>query len=196
MKDIYIIFFSHMLQKKYNFFNLTSEKGIIELHPEWPTYKKQTKLEYGLYKNVNGLYKPNKNGSKGLIDFTIGKYDKPDIGIEFSLKYGWANEEVVFDFLKLLDKKNPFKVGISLNIIFREKSLVKGGFLIDLENHINEAYCEAIRRLNSYICEDSRELYFFVTEIDNKNNRRHWYFEKLNKKFIEGLPIIVNKTKN
>ncbi|MCD6506565.1 hypothetical protein J7M22_08050, partial [Candidatus Poribacteria bacterium] len=96
-------FFSHILQKKYNMLNLSGDNGNITLHPEWPTYKEQTKLDYGRYKKVNGKYYPDKNGTAGFIDFAIGDYNKPDIGIEFSLKYGWSHEEIVYDFLKLLD---------------------------------------------------------------------------------------------
>ncbi len=75
-------------------------------------------------KKENKVYLPNKNGGAGFIDFAIGDYNEPGIGIGFSLKYGWSHEEIVYDFLKLLDKKNPFKVSISFNIIFREKRLM------------------------------------------------------------------------
>ncbi|MGY4686386.1 hypothetical protein [Petrotoga sp. DB-2] len=128
---------------------------------------------------MNGIYQADENGKTGFIDFAIGNYNKHDIGIEFTLKYGWSNEEIIYDFLKLLDKKNPFKVSISFNVIFQKRKLAKGGHLRDLKNHTNAAYIEAINRLKYDICDDScddsREKYFIVTEIDKDNNRRHWY---------------------
>ncbi|MBM3212643.1 hypothetical protein FJZ33_10510 [Candidatus Poribacteria bacterium] len=184
--------FSHLLQEKYNLLNLTGDNRAITLHPEWPTYKEQTSLTFGRYRRVNGIYKPNASGTAGFIDFAIGDYNKPDIGIEFSLKYGWSHEEIVYDFLKLLDRKNPFKASISFNILFRKRELVKGErYLRDLEEHMNNAYREAVSRLNNDICDDSRELYLIVTEIDKDNNRRHWHYDRTSSRFKEGLPVIA-----
>jgi len=183
-------FFSHLLQDKHNLLNLTGEKRVITLHPEWPTYKKQTSLFYGRYKKENGKYKPNADGTAGFIDFAIGHYRKPDIGIEFSLKYGWSNEEIVYDFLKLLDKKNPFNASISFNVIFRKGRLVKGKSLRNLEKHMNDAFSEAVNRLNNELSDTSRELHLIVTEIDKDNNRRLWHYDRASSKFRKGLPVI------
>lgn len=183
--------FTHRLQEKYCLLNLTEEDGVITLHPEWPTYKKQTALDYGRYKKESGIYKTNASGTAGFIDFAIGDYNKPDIGIEFSLKYGWSHEEIVYDFLKLLDKKNPFKASISLNIIFRKRGLVKGGYLRNLEECMNATYREASSRLKNDVCGVSRELYLIVTEIDKDNKRRHWHYDRAISKFKEGLPVFV-----
>lgn len=179
-------FFSHLLQEKFDLLNLTGSKKEIMLHPEWPTYKKQTKLKYGRYKREDKILIPNENGTAGFIDFAIGDYNKPDIGIEFSLRYGWSSEEIISDFLKLIDKKNPFKISMSLNIIFRQKGLVKGGYLRDLENHMNSAYTKAVKRLNKNICSNSRELYLIVSEIAHNNNR-HWHYDRKTDKFENGL---------
>ena len=184
-------FFSHLLQEKYNLLNLTRDNAAVVLHPEWPTYKKQTGLAYGQYRKEKGKYKPNANGRAGFIDFAIGDYNKPDVAIEFSLKYGWSNEEIVYDFLKLLDKKNPFSVSISFNIILRQRRLVKGGYLRDLEKHMNNAYREAVNRLNNDVCDNSRELYLIVTEIDKRNNRRHWHYDRTKSEFKDGLPVFT-----
>ena len=59
-------FFSHILQEKYNLLNLTGDYRTITLHPEWPTYKEQTKLDYGRYKKVNGKYYPAKKWNCGI----------------------------------------------------------------------------------------------------------------------------------
>ncbi|MCJ7631187.1 hypothetical protein MUP77_02120 [Candidatus Bathyarchaeota archaeon] len=182
-------FFSHVLQENYNILDLTSDTGLITLHPEWPTYKKQTRLFFGRYKEENGKYKVDANGKAGFIDFAIGDYMEPNIGIEFSLKYSWSNEDIIYDFLKLLDKKNPFRTSISFNVLFRKEGLSKGKHLANLEEHINGAFREAVNRLNGETCNTSRELYFIVTEIDKKNNRRHWHYDRESSEFRIGLPV-------
>jgi len=184
-------FFSHQLQDKYGLLDLTRDSGAITLHPEWPTYKTQTGLLYGRYKKENGEYRPNLNGKAGFIDFAIGDYEKPDIGIEFQLKYGWAHEEIVYDFLKLLDGKNPFTTSISFNVIFRQTRLARGGHPRSLEEHMNDAIGEAKNRLGDGGCDDSRELHLIVTEIDKDNNRRHWHHDKASRRFKNGLPFIT-----
>ena len=92
-------YFSHLLQEKYHLLNLTENIWEITFHPEWPTYKQQTGLNFGRYKRKNNKYQPAPSGTAGFIDFAIGNYDSPDIGIEFSLKYGWSKEEIVFEDL-------------------------------------------------------------------------------------------------
>ena len=184
-------FFSHLLQEKYDLLCLTGDNAAAILHPEWPTYKKQTGLVYGRYRRENGKYQPNANGTAGFIDFAIGDYNKPDIGIEFSLKYGWSNEEIIYDFLKLLDKKNPFNASISFNIILRQRRLVKGGYLRHLKKHMNDAYREAVNRLNKDVCDNSREFYLIVTEIDKRDNRRHWHYDRTRSRFKDGLPAFA-----
>lgn len=126
--------FSHLIQKKHDPLNLRGDKRAIVLHPEWPTYKKQTGLCYGRNRRENGKYRPNTEGTAGFIDFAVGSYYEPHIGIEFSLKYGWSNEDIIYDFLKLLDRQNPFKTSVSLNLIFRNWGLVRGRSLEVLKN--------------------------------------------------------------
>ena len=36
--------------------------------------------------------------------------------MEFTLKYGWGHEDVVYDYLKMLDERLPFESRISLNL--------------------------------------------------------------------------------
>jgi hypothetical protein len=108
-------FFSGLLHDRHNWLDLTKDRTEIVLHPEWPTYKKQTGLLFSRYKRKNRKYLPDINGTAGFIDFAIGDYYRPDIGVELTLKFGWADEEIIYDFLKLLDNRNPFKTSISLN---------------------------------------------------------------------------------
>lgn len=181
-------FFSHRLQTKQNLLNLTGDRDAINLHPEWPTYKTQTKLRFGQYRKRNRRYHPDVNGTAGFIDFAIGNYHRPDIGIEFTLKFGWSQEEIIYDFLKLLDPENPFKTAISLNVILRHGRLVRGESLRNLEKQMNSAFPEATERLKIKSIDVTRELYFVITEIAKDNSRRHWHYDQTSSKFKKGLP--------
>ncbi len=188
--------FTSLLQKKQDLLNLTSltlEDTI--LHPEWPTYKKQSKIDCGRYKKENNKYILHELGTAGFIDFAFGDYNKPDIGVEFTLKYSWSKEEITYDFIKLLDKDNNFHTSISYNIIFRKNQLVKNKRLLNFEKAMNDAYLEAKKRLNKNICNDNRNIFFIISEIDKTNERRHWHYSKQNRKFVNGLPIINLKNK-
>lgn len=182
-------FFTHRLQTMQNLLNLTGDRDTITLHPEWPTYKIQTKLRFGQYRRRNRRYHPDENGTAGFIDFAIGSYYRPDIGIEFTLKFGWSQEEIVYDFLKLLDPKNPFKTAISFNVILRHGRLVRGESLKNLEKHMNGAFSEAVERLKIKSIDFPRELYFVITEIAKDNSRRHWHCDQASGKFKKGLPL-------
>jgi hypothetical protein len=182
-------YFSHIMQVKYRSLNLEGSMLDIHLHPEWPTFKKTAVISYGRYKNKEGQYRLDDEGTAGFIDFAIGEYSTPEIGIEFSLKYGWSNEEIVYDFVKLLDKKNPFKTVISFNIIFRKNGLVRGGYLKDLEGHMNKAFKEARDRLDERF-DASRETYLIIVEIDNNNHRQFWSYDKESGEFKKGMPIV------
>lgn len=180
-------FFSHRPQTKRNLLNLTGDKDVITLHPEWPTYKTQTKLRFGRYRRRNRRYHPDANGTAGFIDFAIGNYHRPDIGVELTLKFGWSQEEIIYDFLKLLDPKNPFKTAISFNMILRNGRLVRGESLRNLEEHMNRAFSEAAERLRIKSIDISRELYFLITEIAKDNSRQHWHWDQTRGKFKKGL---------
>lgn len=175
-------YFSHIIQVKYRSLNLEGSMLDIHLHPEWPTFKKTAAISYGRYKNKEGHYRLDDEGTAGFIDFAVGEYRGPEIGIEFSLKYGWSHEEIVYDFIKLLDKKNPFKTAISFNIIFRKNGLVRGKYLDDLEERMNEALREARDRLSGR-WDESREAYLIIVEIDNNNRKQSWSYNRESGRF-------------
>mgnify|MGYP001078020682 FL=1 len=196
-------YFSHKWLSLYEHENrreisLIKENENLIFHPEWPTYKKATGIDYGRYKfrkednpggSEPGKYMLCAEGSPGLIDFAIGEYHAPKIGIEMTLKYGWSNEEVIYDFVKLLDKSNPFEVVYSLNVILRDKRLPEGGMMKDLQGHIHKAYLEAIERLGEkYAIE--RERHFIILEITTES-RRKWVLSgekfEVEEPRIEGL---------
>ena len=184
--------FTHRLQGERDLLGLTVGSPIAVLHPEWPTYKKTTGLAFGRYRKVAKQYLPVNDGTAGFVDFAVGDYEQPYIAIEFGLTHGWQHEGTVFDFLKLLDGENPFRTGVSFNVILRNKGLVRGGYLRNLEEHMDRAYAEAVGRLaqRGEVCDDSRRLYFIITEIDADDNRRHWHLNREYRRFEPGLPSL------
>jgi len=56
---------------------------------------------------------------------------------------------------------------------------------------MNNAYGEAVKRLNDEVCDNSRELYLIVSEMDKDNNRRHWHYDRARDRFKDGLPVFT-----
>lgn len=189
--------FTHLLQSKYeSLHGVVEEEAPISLHPEWPTYKKATGLSYSRYRKADGKYYRNEGGKAGHIDFAIGDYRKPDVAVEFKLLYSQSNEDIgnieniIFDFIKLLDGNNPFQVSTSLHCIFRESSLAESG-RSSLKRKAEDALREAVRRLNvsNALCDGSRDLHLILTIVDELDNRQHWYHSKGTDGFVPGLPF-------
>ena len=180
-------FFSHLMQQHRSVLDLAGDTT-LRLHPEWPTYKKKTNLHYGRYRGDLNTYRPDKDGTSGFVDFTVGNYDKPDIGVEFTLSYGWSTEKVMPDCIKLMDIENPFEAAISYNLVLRSKGLTQGGHLTNFQNAMDDAPRVAFDRLRSEnrLCGSERKLYLIVTEVDMCNERRHWQLNEIG--FLRGLP--------
>jgi len=87
--------------------------------------------------------------------------------------------------MKILDSKNPFKTGISYNLILQENRLVQKGNLKKLENKMEESVKEAKKRLSGDVCDKSRDIHLMITELDKNNNRRNWIFDRKKEKFFE-----------
>ena len=90
---------------------------------------------------------------------------------------------MIYDFLKLLDRKNPFKLAISFNLLLRKHRLTRGARLTNLENHMNSTLQEATSRLKDQICDQRRKLLFIITEIAEDNTSRHWICNNMKGKF-------------
>ncbi|MEW5821684.1 MAG: hypothetical protein AB1782_15935 [Cyanobacteriota bacterium] len=193
-------YFTRLMQESFSKIDLV-KINTNKLFPEWPTYNKFVGNEYARYhydQKKKNFFKQHK-GYSGYIDFAIGSYNSPDIGVEFTLEEGWYNEAVIFDFLKLLDYDNPFKTVFSLNIIMRKKDLTKGKALINFEEKINQTLLEVRNRLNDNI-DNNKEYHFIISEISNNiksdyNERRHWYHSNLTGGWLEGenLPDLINQ---
>lgn len=174
--------FSHRLQDALGLLNLTKEGDTILLHPEWPTSKKATGIACGRYRrNEDGRYVIHTDGRAGFLDFAIGGYDAPRIGIELYFGYRWVPERIVFDILKLLDRKNPFGEIVLFALVLHEPDLP--------EERMNAVHAEAVRRLAEHdrLCGHAREQHLIITEIGSRT-RRHWHYDRAVGHFVEGLP--------
>jgi hypothetical protein len=153
------------------------------LHPEWPSKKiirNNQGPNYGKYRydKKNKEYVVDEQGRAGFIDFAIGEYDKPEIGIEFTTSFGWKGEAIIFDMMKLMDSKNPFKKSISYNIVFREKGLSEITEKIpshyqNFKNAINKSLETCKIKLNGRY-DNTKEYLFWIIEI-GENETRSWY---------------------
>tara|TARA_R110002049_G_scaffold139883_1_gene300629 strand:- start:980 stop:1702 length:723 start_codon:yes stop_codon:yes gene_type:complete len=184
---------SHRLQEQCGLLELHNPGIRPLLHPEWPTWKKSTKLQFGKYigetsdGKATGRYNPatQDKGSAGFIDFALGDYDYPSIAIEVTTKHAWKRNEVVFDLMKLSDGRNKsFKAVISCNIILRENGLAEGRNKTRLKQSMKDALAEARNRLGDHLCNDEREKYFVVSEIAFES-RRYWFYDCDSDEFVE-----------
>jgi len=185
-------FMSHKFQEILGLHCLQRINGKPLLHPEWPTWKNSAGIKCGQYVRVKN--EKNKKeylpvtlpkGGAGFIDLALGDYSNPAIAIEITLKSGWSHEEIVYDLVKLLDKRNAtFRAVISCNILRREKGLSRQGGKEKLHKRMNEAYIDAKNRLGDMFCDDGRRQFFVVTEVSG-DQRRHWCFDPATGEFSD-----------
>jgi hypothetical protein len=112
----------------------------------------------------------------GFVDFAIGPYSQPELAVEFSAKFGWDHEEVTYDFVKLLDRRNPFRVGFAHVVILRDKNLATDGGRDHLEERMQAALVDAKRRLDIIGWDNKRDLRLIISEIAT-HERRHWTYD-------------------
>lgn len=172
-------YFSHRIQASHpKLMDLLDPAIPMRLHPEWPTYKEATGIDCGKYQEVNCRYLPVESGKKGgFIDFAFGPYLGPEIAVEFKLVFGWQGEAITFDYMKLLDGRNPFKSVLQVTVLMRPNGPAQGGRKAALHKAMNTAYTEAVGRLCSNVLSNpatDRRHRFVVTEL-GPNERRHWY---------------------
>lgn len=142
--------FSYVMQSHGLSLGLRDSEPI--LHPEWPTYKERTCIAYARYKRHDlqqtREYRVDDRGVAGYLDFAIGPYEAPLVGVEMTLKRGWAHEEIVFDLMKLLHPSMPFAFAASLNVLLAPDRPVFRG-LRSGQVLIPAAFETAMRRLRS-----------------------------------------------
>jgi len=177
-------YFTKRVQEEYpiDYENISNSS----LHPEWATVG-----EY--YKN-DKKYHPIEKGTCGHIDFALGKYDNPDLGIEFKYCESWKFESIVFDFMKLLDVKNQIKTAISFSIICRRENELSNKLT---GKKINETITEVTKRLGKRL-DTNRPFLFWIIEIAPNSNikqKQSWVCNHLNRKFESGIPITIESLK-
>ena len=179
-------YLSRLLQESHPLLDLAGPTGNIRLHPEWPTYKKATGIKGGRYKGAGGRYSPvDETGTEGAVDFALGDYAEPEIGIELILKASWNEGEAAFDFMKLLDGRNEsFKAVIGWSVLLRNAKRLS---FARRQKRIHEGMRKALdcaqEQLASYRCSSSRRCVFVVSEIALQD-RRHWYWDAEQQDFV------------
>jgi hypothetical protein len=84
---------------------------------------------------------------------------------------------LTYDFLKILDPWNPFRVGCSQTFIIRDNNLTIEAGRRDLEAHIDRALEQAVERLAGRGFSEDREIHLMVSEIAT-HERRHWHYDR------------------
>ena len=171
---------SHLLQAEHELVVCPADgnRQACTLHPEWPTFKKATGIAWAKYRKEGTAYypedvtKPKKKG--GFLDFAIGAYDQPPIGIEITSGYGCQKEAVAYDLVKLLDSRNPFKAVFSLNLVLRKNPKTDG---VELRERMDEAANKAARRLRDFGLKLNlqRRVWVVVVELDKNADYNAWY---------------------
>lgn len=165
---------SSQLQRELGGIDLGGTRELILLHPEWPTYKKvPDKCNYAKYSRNDSTkkYQKNNSGGSGFIDFALGAYLRPQIGVEITAKRGWNGEEIIFDLIKLLDSASPFETIFSINIIYRDNRLPPGGHEVRLKNKIDQLLPHTRERIGSL---KDINKHVEIIEISQINGIRRW----------------------
>ena len=179
--------FSYLVQK--NSLHISLDSSSI-LHPEWATFVKGKRNKGGLYKALKkgGDYCVKDRcsrgeGSSGFIDFALGNSEKPYYAIEFKMDDSLDYDGIVYDYMKLLDSRNPFKSVKSLCVYYHSNRKSKK---CDEETLTKGCLDEAIMRLEENYDKD-RKHRFIVLEIkkgrDGVGNQINQY-ECIDSKFI------------
>lgn len=165
-------YFSYLVQKKG--FHISLDSSSI-LHPEWATYVKKRREEGGLYKALKkgGDYRVMKQcgrgegkGSSGFLDFALGNPDTPYYAIEFKMDDSIDYDGIIYDYMKLLDHRNPFGSVRSLCVYYHSNKKSKK---CDEGTLTKDCLAEAIERLDD--CYDkNRKRRFVVLEIQKGKN--------------------------
>lgn len=138
-------------------------------HPEWSTTKNNPDNP-AKYKRdgVTWDYHIDENGSSGFIDFAIGPLSNPTIAIEFKMSNSFDTKGVAYDYLKLLDSRNPFEIAVSLVIVYG----LSPKSTITPEKKLDKAYEKAKTELSKHPNRfaSDRRFHFIVVAIDTNGH--------------------------
>lgn len=152
-------YFSHYLQKKCP---ITFD-GKSLIHPEWATSKDGTNRS-AKYKDAGQCYEVNQeSGRTGYIDLAIGNLDHPSLAIEFKMSKHINSKGIEYDYLKLLDGRNPFEKGLSIVVLYGRKSWSKSIYEELFPRYIKNA----IHHLKNKHLPIRKDFSFFIIERHN-----------------------------
>ena len=145
-----------------------------QFHPEWATFSLDNRCRGAKYKKTNTGYKvDDSTGSSGYIDFTIGDLKSPYFAVEFKMSESLDKQGIVYDYIKLLDKRNPFRVAVSLVVYYGLKRK-SGALTID---NLNKIFESALNELRNDRFDSEREFHFFILEV---NEAKSLVYERSN----------------
>lgn len=168
-------FSNELCKKGYNIDR--SDFNNTKLHPEWASSRKEnSKFSCGKYKynKDKKIYEVDEKGSSGFIDFVIGRYTEPDLAIEFTTGFGLRKEAIIFDMMKIMDKRNKFLKCISYNLVFRKREVSEKDNFSEFQATINSILEEYKNRLGGFLDKD-KEYLFWIIEIGRIGKIRSWY---------------------
>lgn len=118
-----------------------------------------------------------KNAKGGFVDFALGDYRSPRLGVELTHQFDWNGEAFAYDVVKLLDKRVPFEAVYSLNFVLRYKQLSRMGAGDNFRAAMDDAAVKAVRRLNAreQLCGDRRRVWIVVVELAANHERKIWH---------------------
>ena len=144
-----------------------------KFHPEWATAIVGTR-EGGYYRGTNHGYEvrhePKKSrtdpdgGTPGFIDFAVGDFNSPICAIEFKMAKSMDSKGYVFDYMKLLDRRNKIEKVISLSVVYERNTPIE-------PKDLNAILDKATTELKSHDClSDDRPFRFIVIQIKGEEH--------------------------
>lgn len=163
--------FSHHLQQRRLSLGFDGEPA--HLHPEWPTWKESVDRRFIRYRQRDGReFHPDETGSPGFVDFAIGEYEKPTIGVELFLGHAWNHERITYDLMKLIDPELCFDLGVLLVMVLRPGRRIP----TSLDKRLDRAYQAAKERVQlarGKLCKHS--LFVLVAEVLAEREPALWH---------------------
>jgi len=159
------------------------------LHPNWPTCSPRRRQDYGRYCEIRTNrweaphHRPLESGTAGVISLAVGPHSEPKIAICLAVSHGTrVAEDRTFDFIKLLDRRNPFGYAFLLDIEVLPSVSMRSGAIACQAARLNRAYQDALGRLGNDLCDGKRACYVVASEIDGDKDspRRHWWLDTSN----------------
>lgn len=174
--------------------NLLDSAAPIYFHPDWPLQKKVSPAECGTCSNSDAHAGVEAGLYGEAVGFAFGAYAAPEIAVEIKLIARPQLGDLVSDYVKLLDGRNPFKLVVQAAIMMRPDGLPDAEEKDRVALGINLANDMARQSLDHELMRPkaSRVHYFVLTELAPAA-RRHWCNVSPGGYFVEwpNLPPLI-----